>query len=37
MLTSEQRATMSAMWRAHWEGWKESGESMAGVRAAAGI
>jgi hypothetical protein len=29
MLTREQRATMSAMWLAHWRGWQGSGVSMA--------
>jgi hypothetical protein len=29
MLTQEQRATMSAMWLAHWRGWQGSGVSMA--------
>ena len=29
MLTQEQRATMSAMWLAHWRGWQGSGISMA--------
>ena len=29
MLTQEQRATMSAMWLAHWHGWQGSGVSMA--------
>jgi hypothetical protein len=29
MLTQEQRATMSAMWLAHWCGWQGSGVSMA--------
>ncbi len=29
MLTGEQRATMSAMWLAHWQGWQRSGVSMA--------
>jgi transposase-like protein len=29
MLTLEQRATMSAMWLAHWRGWQGSGVSMA--------
>ncbi len=37
MLTSEQRATVSAMWRAHWEGWKESGESMAAYARRQGF
>jgi len=29
MLTQEQRATMSAMWLARWQGWRGSGVSMA--------
>jgi hypothetical protein len=29
MLTRERRATMSAMWLAHWRGWQGSGVSMA--------
>jgi transposase-like protein len=29
MLTQEQRATMSAMWLARWDGWQGSGVSMA--------
>lgn len=29
MLTGERRATMSAMWLAHWQGWQGSGVSMA--------
>jgi hypothetical protein len=29
MLTQEQRATMSAMWLAHWRGWQGSGVSVA--------
>lgn len=29
MLTREQRATMSAMWLAHWRGWQGTGISMA--------
>jgi transposase-like protein len=29
MLTQEQRATMSAMWLAHWRGWQGCGVSMA--------
>jgi hypothetical protein len=29
MLTREQRATKGAMWLAHWQGWQESGVSMA--------
>ena len=29
MLTLERRATMSAMWLAHWRGWQGSGVSMA--------
>ena len=29
MLTQEQRATMGAMWLAHWRGWQGSGVSMA--------
>jgi len=29
MLTQEQRATMSAMWLAHWQEWQGSGVSMA--------
>jgi hypothetical protein len=29
MLTQEQRATMSAMWQARWQGWKGSGVTMA--------
>ena len=29
MLTQEQRATMGAMWLAHWRGWQGSGVSIA--------
>jgi transposase-like protein len=29
MLTRERRATMSAMWLAHWRGWQGCGVSMA--------
>jgi len=29
MLTEEQRATMGAMWLAHWRGWQGSGVSIA--------
>jgi transposase-like protein len=29
MLTVERRATMSAMWLAHWRGWQGTGISMA--------
>jgi hypothetical protein len=37
MLTSEERATKTAMWLAHWNGWKDSGESLAAYARRQGF
>lgn len=37
MLSSEERAAKMAMWLAHWNGWKESGESMSAYARRQGF